>query len=93
MAKAETELQPANWQVTATTIHCELVEDFVTIMVNKDWTTRCAWYKRYKQEALEDAKRKFSKAIRQKIEKCDGPECSYLTEYRAKLLREESSSK
>jgi hypothetical protein len=89
MAEAKAGLQPAKWQITATTIRCDLVDDFVTIMVNKDWSTRCAWYNRYKQRALEDKKQKFDKKIRFKIEKCAGPECSYVTDYRDKLIEEE----
>lgn len=93
MIKAKAELKPAKWQITATTIRCDLVDDFVTIMVNNDWSTKCAWYNRYKQKALEDKKQKFDKAIRVKIEKCAGPECSYVTDYRDKLIQEESGSK
>lgn len=93
MPKAKTELQPAKWQITATTLHCDLVDDFVTIMVNKDWSTRCAWYSRYKQKALEDKHQKFDKKIRFKIEKCEGPECHYVVDYRDKLIKEESETK
>ena len=93
MAKAKTELKPAKWQITATTIRCELVDDFVTIMVNKDWSTRCALYNRYKQKALEDKKHKFDKKVRPKMEKCAGPHCSYVTEYRDKLVQEDSGGK
>jgi hypothetical protein len=67
-----------------------MVDDFVTIMVNKDWTVKCAWFNRYKHKALEDKKHKFDKHIKQKIEKCQGPECSYQADYREKLLKEES---
>ena len=93
MSKAETELQPAKWQITATTIRCELVDDFVTIMVHKDWTSKCAWYNRYKQKALEDKKTKFDKKIKLKIEKCAGPACSYINDYRDKLIKEELETK
>lgn len=92
MSKANTELQPANWQITATTIHCDMVDDFVTIMINKDWSMKCAWYNRYKQKAIDENK-KFNKEIKAKIEKCQGPECSYLIEYRDKLIQEESDTK
>ena len=92
MSKANTELQPANWQITATTIHCDMVDDFVTIMINKDWSMKCAWYNRYKQKAI-DEKKRFDKEIKAKIEKCQGPECSYLVEYRDKLIQEESDTK
>ena len=91
--KAIKELQPAKWQITATTTRCDLVDDFVTIMVNKDWSTKCAWYKRYKQRALEDKKQKFDKKITLKVERCAGPECSYVTGYRDKLIKEEFGDK
>ncbi len=91
--KAIKELQPAKWQITATTTRCDLVDDFVTIMVNKDWSTKCAWYKRYKQRALEDKKQKFDKKIMLKMERCAGPECSYVTGYRDKLIKEEFGGK
>ena len=93
MAKAKEGLKPAGWQITATTIRCDLVDDFVTIMVNKDWSTKCNWYNRYKQKALEDKKQKVKKEIRLKIEKCSGPECSYVGDYRDKLIQEESADK
>ncbi|HEX76580.1 MAG TPA: hypothetical protein G4O12_08405 [Dehalococcoidia bacterium] len=93
MAKAKTELQPAKWQITAVTVRCELVDDFVTIVVNKDWTTRCTWYSRYKQKALEDKEQKFDNEIGLKMEKCAGPECSYVTDYRDKLIQEELGTK
>jgi hypothetical protein len=31
----------ADWQVAATTIHCDAVDDDVTIIVHRDCTTRC----------------------------------------------------
>lgn len=92
MAKAKTKLEPAKWQITATTIRCDLVDDFVTVMVNKDWSARCAWYGRHKQKALEGKKQKFDKDMKLKIEKCAGPECAYVTDYRDKLIKEESGS-
>ncbi|MBM4446594.1 MAG: hypothetical protein FJ023_04480 [Chloroflexi bacterium] len=93
MPKTKTELKPAKWQITATTMRCELVDDFVTIMVNKDWSTKCVWYNRHKQKALEDKKQKSDKKMRLKIEKCNGPECSYVTDYRDKLIKEEFGGK
>jgi len=84
--KAKTELQPAKWQITATTIRCDLVDDFVTIMVHKDWLTKCAWYNRYKKKALGERKQKCDKKMKLKVEKCQGPECSYVTGYRDKLI-------
>ena len=93
MTRARIELKPAEWRITATTTDCDLVDGSVTIMVNKDWSTRCAWYNRYKQKALGDKKQKFDKRIRLKMEKCAGPDCSYVTGYRDKLIDEESGKK
>jgi len=93
MPKAKTKLQPAKWQITATTIHCDLVDDFVTIMVYKDWSTKCVWYSRYKQKAVEDKNYKVDRKIRPKVDKCQGPECSYVTSYRDKLVKEEFGEK
>jgi hypothetical protein len=89
MPKAKAEPPPAKWQITATTICCDLVDDLVTIMVNKDWSTKCAWYNRHKKKALEGKKHKFDRKIMLKMEKCQGPECSYVTDYRDKLIKEE----
>jgi cyclopropane fatty-acyl-phospholipid synthase-like methyltransferase len=89
VTKAKTELRPAKWQITATTIHCDLVDDFVTIMVNKEWSTKCAWYNRHKKKVIEDKKQKFDREMRLKIEKCQGPECSHVTGYRDTLIEEE----
>jgi len=93
MPKAKMKLQPAGWQTTATTIQCDFVDDFVTIMVNKDWSAKCVWYNRYKQKSLDDKKQKLDRKSRLKVEKCNGPECSYVINYRDKLIKEELEKK
>jgi len=93
MSKSRVKLKPAKWQLTATTVHCDFVDDFVTLMVSKDWATKCVWHVRYKQKALEDRKQKVGRNIRLKIEKCLGPECSYVADYRDKLVKEELGGK
>lgn len=93
MIQARTDLKPGNWQITATTIRCDYVDDDVTLMVDRDWTTRCAWYRRYKQKALDGKKQKFDKEIRIKIEKCAGSECPLAINYRDKLIQEELGTK
>ena len=91
MIKGRTELQTGNWQITTTTVRCDLVDESVTIMVDKDWATRCAWYRRYKQKAI-DNKQKFDRAITTKISRCAGPDCPLAIEYRDKLIQEEESN-
>ncbi len=85
-------LRPAGWQVTATTVKCERVGDFVTIMVNKDWSASCAWYNRYKREAPNAGKRRLDAELRKRIECCVGPECNLVIGYRDKLVAEEFGS-
>ena len=93
MAEAKTDVVPANWQVTATTVECEFVTDDATILVYKDWSCRCTWWARYKKVAGEDPKHKFEKALKEKIAKCQGPDCKYVISYRDKLIEEEKAAK
>lgn len=92
MIPARTDVKPANWQITATTIQCDYVNEAVTLMVDRDWTVRCTWYRRYKQKAREDSKKKFEKAISLKIEKCRGTECPLALNYRDKLMQQETGT-
>ena len=79
-----------NWQVTATTIYCDAVDDEVTLLVDKDWSAKCTGYQKYgepSKEMLNLLKRK-SKQLKQRLE-CVGPECSRVIQYKEKLLAEE----
>ncbi|MDD4860216.1 MAG: hypothetical protein PHR56_08485 [Dehalococcoidales bacterium] len=40
-----------DWQVTATTVRCESVDDEVTIMVSRDGTVKCTGYQKSKKPA------------------------------------------
>jgi len=81
-----------NWQITATTVHCEDVHDEVTIMVYKDGSTKCVGYEKY------GADRETSRALQEKSRqagrelKCSGPDCPKALAYREKLLAEEKDS-
>ena len=80
----------ANWQITATTIYCDAVDDDVTLMVFKDGSTRCTGYQRYTSpdretaRMLDDKGRKLGRRLA-----CEGMDCQRLTGYRDKLLAEE----
>jgi hypothetical protein len=84
-----------DWQVTAISIDCDAVADDVTIMVYKDWSTRCTGYSKYgeniKREAARELKRR-GRRLRRKL-KCEGPECSRVIGYRDKLIAEEARVK
>jgi hypothetical protein len=93
MIQKKLDIELAGWQVTATTINCEYTDESVTLMVDRDWTTRCSWYRKYKKKALEDKKEKFEKKIKVKITECAGPDCPLASSYRDKLIKEEFSTK
>ena len=80
-----------DWQVTATTIHCDAVDDDVTMMVYKDWSTRCTGYKKYKESVAKETARMLKKKgtkLGRKLE-CEGPLDHRVTDYRDKLQAEE----
>ncbi len=79
-----------NWQVTATTIYCDAVDDEVTIMVYKDWTVKCTGQSKYGKSGKDaiDLLSKKSRRLKQQLE-CAGTECYRLTQYKEKLLSEE----
>ena len=78
-----------DWQVTATTIYCDAVDDEVTLLVYKDGSTQCTGYARYGQSDKEARKllHKRSKQLKRKLE-CEGPECYRVIQYRDKLFSE-----
>ena len=82
-----------DWQVTATTIYCDAVDDDVTVIVYKDWSMRCTGYQKYLEsptrEALQELGAK-SKNSGRKL-KCEGPEDYRVTDYRDKLRAEEEA--
>ena len=93
MLQARQDIQPGNWEITATTIRCDHVDDFVTIMVESDWSARCVWYGRYKEASPQSSKAKPDKAVRSRIPLCLGPECPLVIEYRDKLIDQETPVK
>ncbi len=83
-----------DWQVTATTIYCDAVDDDVTIMVYSDWTARCTGYKQY----IENLTRETAKMLQKKSKRlgrelrCEGPSDYRVTDYRDKLIAEEEAT-
>ncbi len=81
-----------NWQITATTFHCDAVDDEVTVLVHKDWTAKCTGYAKY-VENLDSETAKTMKNKSRKLHrslKCEGPMDFRVTEYRDKLMKEAS---
>ena len=82
----------ADWQITATTIYCDAVDDDVTIMVYPDGSAKCLGYVKYDKPGkelsrlLKTKSRQLGRAL-----KCEGPECSRVIQYRDGLLAEEAA--
>ena len=82
-----------DWQVTAATIYCDAVDADVTIMVYKDWSTKCAICEDYGEEITKDIGKTVKKK-RKKLSielKCEGKVCCRVTEYKDKLFAEEKT--
>ena len=81
-----------DWQITATTIYCDAVDEDVTLMVYKDGSVKCAGYPKYGEPGKEVSKllKKKSKQLGSNLE-CEGPECSRVIQYRDKLFAEEAA--
>ena len=82
-----------NWQVTATTIYCDAVDDDVTLLVYKDGSAKCSGYRKYVEspttEALKELQKRTKKLGRQL--KCEGPQDRRVTDYRDKIFAEEAA--
>jgi hypothetical protein len=82
-----------NWQVTATTIYCDAVDDEVTLLVNKDWSVKCTGHPKYSKtnKGASNLLKKKKRQLRRALE-CEGPECKRAIQYRDKLKAEESQT-
>ena len=83
-----------DWQVTATTIYCDAVDDDVTIMVYKDWSTKCTGYKKYgeglNKETAQVLKKKAKRLGRNLG--CEDPLDNRVTDYRDRLMAEDKAT-
>ena len=79
-----------DWQVTVATLYCDAVDDEVTIMVYKDWSSKCTGYNKYSQPSKEITSllKKKRKRLNRQLE-CRGLECNRIIQYKEKLLSEE----
>ncbi len=80
-----------NWQVTATTIYCDAVDDDVTLLVYKDWSVKCTGCPEYAEpgkDALNLLKKK-SRQLKRQLG-CAGLECYRVIQYKEKLFSEEA---
>lgn len=80
-----------DWQITATNIYCDSVDDYVTIVVYKDGTAKCTGYKRYTEKPTKEIDKMLKKKNRKLCRelRCEGPLDYRITYYRSKLFAEE----
>ena len=64
-----------DWQVTAITINCSVVEEEVTVIVKNDWSVKCTG---------------FEKLSASRSGLCNGSQCQQVTQYTQKLKAEET---
>jgi hypothetical protein len=82
-----------DWQVTATTIYCDAVDDEVTIIVYKDWSTRCTGYGKY----VENLDKETAKMLKRKAKglgrnlRCEGPLDCRASVYRDSLVTQDKA--
>ncbi len=78
-----------DWEVTATTIYCEDVEDEVTVIVYGDGTVKCSGHEKYTKPTKETEKEiKTKNKTRGKKISCSGKDCPRAMQYRNKLMSE-----
>ncbi len=84
-----------DWQVTATTIYCDAVDDDVTLIVDKDWNVRCTGHKKYAANLNKDTARMLRQKSRRLARnlRCEGPQDIRVTAYRDRLIAEEKVAK
>ena len=82
-------LTPPDWQACVTTIKCDVVDEYVSIMVKNDWSSKCTRYHSFKAPQLDGNKKiKLDRMTKRKVGMCQGPLCSYVINYRDKLVNE-----
>lgn len=73
--------QPANWERTACSIKCQRINEYITIVVNRDWTAHCAWHLRHVVNTN-------GQGVPAKAAQCPGAGCPAVVDYRQKLMDE-----
>ena len=79
----------ADWEITATTIFCEDVEDEVTLMVSGNGTIKCTGRQKYARPGKETTREMKNRSQQWgKPIKCLEDDCPRLPLYRDRLLGE-----
>lgn len=82
------------WQLTATTIYCDAVDDDVTITVRKDWSTTCTGYRKYGESPNQETAKMLKKKAKRLGRNlgCEGPLDYRVTDYRDGLIAQDKAT-
>ena len=84
----------ADWELTATTVYCEAVEDEVTLLVSGEGACRCTGRQKYERPGKETARAMKNKSQRlgRKLG-CPPSECDIIVRYRETMLGKEEPAR
>jgi hypothetical protein len=80
-------LDKSDWEITATTIKCDAVDDEVTLIVYADGTYRCTGRDKYAKPDKETARVIKKKGRNIKLDGCRENDCPRLNQYREQVFR------
>jgi hypothetical protein len=76
-----------DWEVTATTIYCESVDDEVTLIISGEGAVKCTGRQKYENPQKEAKKTlKTKRRNTGKQLNCKGAECGAVKQYREKMM-------
>jgi hypothetical protein len=78
----------ADWEITATTIFCDAVDDEVTVIIRRDGTVSCTGHQKYARPGKETSgANKKNRRQPGKQSGCSEVECSRVIQCRDRLLK------
>jgi hypothetical protein len=86
-------LKKPDWEITATTVYCDAVDDEVTLIISADGTSRCTGREKYLKPNKETSRAMRKKSRQQpKPLACRDNECTTLRSYRDNILDSEGKN-
>jgi hypothetical protein len=80
-------LDKPDWEITATTVYCDAVDDEVTLLIYADGTSRCTGRQKYINPDKETAQAMKKRSRRLgKLPGCHGDDCPSVKQYRDSIL-------
>jgi hypothetical protein len=71
-----------DWQITAATFRCNILDDEITLLVNKDWSVKCTGHMKLTSKGKKNGHNPG----------CSGPDCKLAADYLKKLQAEEAGT-